>query len=189
MFESINPDTGAAVITILSIIVVTAVILLAQLITLNKSYLATMGHLAGEWKLVHRKGKEALSQWDPRRRYKKGDMIVYSYPGFRQSIYMATTNSPEGRPFDLFLRVTHDLFRHELGHQSTSGIISIIVKVHVAFMAIISCTILYYMIMGYAEQSLVTSLIANMVACCGILQTGLIEYNELEDVVAEVNAS
>lgn len=189
MFESINPDRGSAVITILSVVVVSAVILLAQLITLNKSYLATMGHLAGEWKLVQRKGKEVASQWDPRRRYKKGDMIVYSYPGFRQSIYMATTNSPEGRPFDFFLRATHDLFRHELGHQSTSEIITSIVKVHVAFMAIISCTILYYMIMGYSEQSLVTTLFANMVACCGVLQTGLIDYNELEDVAAKVNAS
>lgn len=187
MFESINPDRGSALITFMSVIVITSVVLLAQLVTLNKSYLATMGHLAGEWKLVQNKRKEAASQWDPRRRYKKGDLIVYSYPGFRQSVYMATTNSPEGRPFDLFLRATHDLFRHELGHQSTSGIISTAVTVHVAFMAVISCTILYYMAMGYSEQSLLTSLFANVVACCGVLQTGLIGYDELEGVAAELN--
>lgn len=189
MFQSINPDRGSALITISSIIVITSVLLLAQLVTLNKSYLAIMGHLAGEWKLVDNVGSGIVSQWDPRRRYKKGDMIVHSYPGFRQSVYMATTNSPEGRPFDLFLRATHDLFRHEVGHQSTSRIITTVVKIHLIFMGVIIMTILYYVMVGYSARSLVTSLFANMVACYGVLQAGLIEYDELERVAAELNAS
>jgi hypothetical protein len=177
VFQSINPDRGSALITISSIVVITSVLLLAQLVTLNKSYLAIMGHLAGEWKLVDNAGSGIVSQWDPRRRYKKGDMIVHSYPGFRQSVYMATTNSPEGRPFDLFLRATHDLFRHEVGHQSTSRIITTVVKIHLIFMGVIIMTMLYYVMMGYSARSLVTSLCANMVACYGVLQTGLIEHD------------
>ena len=137
MFDFINPDKGSAFITILSIFVVSFVLLMAQLVTVNRSYLAIMGHLAGEWKLVDSKGKEATSQWDPRRRYKKGDLITYSYSGLHPSVYMATTNSPEGRPFDLFLRATHELFQYELGHQSTSGVIAILVVGHIVFMSII----------------------------------------------------
>ena len=112
---------------------------------------------------------------------------MYSYPGFRQSVYMATTNSPEGRPFDLFLRATHDLFRHELGHPVTSRIVSTVVKIHSVFIGIV---VVYFIVMGdYTEKSFTTMLFANIVACYGTLQIGMMEYEELEDVAAEINAS
>lgn len=190
MFYSINPDRGSAILTILSVIVITGVVLLAQLVTLNKSYLAIMGHLAGEWKLVEdQENRGKAAQWDPRRRYKKGDMIVYSYPGFRQSVYMATTNSPEGRPFDLFLRATHDLFQHELGHPVTSRIVAASAKIHCAFMGLVALVLLCYMILDYSYSALITILFANMLACYGVLATGMVDHDELEGVAKEINGN
>lgn len=59
-----------------------------------------------------------LMQWDPKRRYQKGDRIAYN-----DAVYEAASNSPEGPPFDPFLRAAHDLFRDELGHPSSSNVI------------------------------------------------------------------
>jgi hypothetical protein len=190
MFQWINPDRGSAIVTILSVIFITMLVLFSQLVTLNKSYLAIMGHLAGEWKLVDGKANIGpASQWDPRRRYKKGDLIVHSFAGFSSSVYMATTNSPEGRPFDLFLRATHDLFRHELGHQSTSTVTVMAAKVHLAFVGAIMMVLMSYVYMDYADTALLTALFANVFACFGMLYLGLTDYDEFEDIASEINVS
>lgn len=187
-FYSINEDRGSMIMAVLSVIFLTCFMLLAQLVTLNKSYLAIMGHLAGEWKLVEKcDGNSVASQWDPRRRYKKGDTIVYSYLGFRKSVYMATTNSPEGRPFDLLLRATHYLFRHELGHASTSRIIEKMARIHCAFMLFNVVVIIYYMFMDYTIISLFITLFSNLLGCYGILSTGMIDYEEIEELAQEIN--
>jgi hypothetical protein len=55
------------------------------------------------------------------------DLIVQNFPGFGgQLIYKAASNSPDGRPFDLYLRATCDLFRNELGHPAASNVITIL---------------------------------------------------------------
>jgi hypothetical protein len=186
MFHSLNQDYGSAFLVVVSIILITSFLLLAQLVVLNKSYLAIMGHLAGEWKKVEGE-PGAASQWDPRRRYKKGDKIIFSVPGFKQSVYMANTNSPEGQPFHFYLRATHNLFRDELGHSSTSQIIATAAKIHSAFMGLIVVVIVYYMVMEYSIVSLLTTLIANLIACYGMLRTGLMDYDELQDLAGEIN--
>eukprot|EP00547_Thalassionema_nitzschioides_P003992 CAMPEP_0194204038 /NCGR_PEP_ID=MMETSP0156-20130528/3660_1 /TAXON_ID=33649 /ORGANISM="Thalassionema nitzschioides, Strain L26-B" /LENGTH=320 /DNA_ID=CAMNT_0038929941 /DNA_START=864 /DNA_END=1826 /DNA_ORIENTATION=+ len=188
MFSTINTDTGSLILNVISVILISSTLLLAQLITLNKSYFAIMGHLAGEWKLVDSdQCNGSASQWDPRRRYKKGDLIVHSYSGFRQSVYMATTNSPEGRPFDLFLRATHDLFQQEFGHPSTSRIISACAKLHLFFMGVILMFLVYYTWMDYYHSALLVILFANIVACFGLLSSGFLNHEELEYVAAEIN--
>jgi hypothetical protein len=132
----------------------TAVLLIAQMTIMNRTYLAIMGYISGEWELVTDTGDDAedepisqsrfrpkawlydifgigskptqsystrrsnstLMQWDPKRRYQKGDRIAYD-----DSVYMAVSNSPEGPPFDPFLRAAHDLFCDELGHPKSSN--------------------------------------------------------------------
>jgi hypothetical protein len=188
MFHSLNQDYTSVILVVISIILITSFLLLAQLVVLNKSYLAIMGHLAGEWKKVEgESGNGAASQWDPRRRYKKGDKILFSVPGFKQSVYMANTNSPEGQPFHFYLRATHDLFRDELGHSSTSQIITNAAKIHSGFMGLIVVVIVYYMVMDHSIGSLLTTLVANLFACYGMLRTGLMDYDELEDLAGEIN--
>jgi hypothetical protein len=171
----------------LSVILITFALLLAQQVVLNGSFLAIMGYVSGEWTLVEdppQKYFEAPAIWDPRRRYKKGDLIVHS--GFRGGVYRASTNNPEGRPFDLCLRVTRDVFRRELGHPSTSRVISICTKVEISFICVIEGLIVCYWLLDYATGALFTALLANLFACYGLVTVGMMDYGELADMANEM---
>lgn len=191
-FAMISPDRGSAFMTILSIFVITGCLLLSQAAVLNRSYLGIMGYIAGEWTLVD-ENDQALegitpSQWDPRRRYKKGDLIIQQYPGFGgQAVYRATSNSPEGRPFDLYLRVTHDLFRNELGHPSTSHMITVASNIQLGFLAVLSLMVLWYQLMDYHCGGLLWTLAANVVAAYGTMAVGLPNYSELSKLAGEIS--
>jgi hypothetical protein len=188
-FSTLQPDTGATFIAFTSVIMITILLLLAQLVTLEKSYLAIMGYISGEWKLVPGStgSVTAPSQWNSRRRYKKGDLIIHSFPGFQPSIYMATSNFPEGRPFDLSLRATHDMFRQDLGHVSTSMVISYCSSIHTMYMVGIVIMGLYYTLKGFNTSALVTAFVANLVASFGLVHVGLMDYDELQSISKEIN--
>jgi hypothetical protein len=191
-FALIFPDRGAAIMVILSVVHIMGALLLVQCVTLSRSYLGIMGYIAGEWTLVEESdpsiGAVAPSQWDPRRRYKKGDVIVQSHPGFGgQSIYRATSNSPEGRPFDLYLRATHDLFRNELGQPVTSYLVALSVNTQIGFTALVALIVLWYQIMNYPCGGLLWTLAANIVATYGLSSVGLPHKNEIETLAREIN--
>ena len=188
-FSTLRPDTGATLIALTSVIMITILLLLAQLVTLEKSYLAIMGYVSGEWILVPDSTRSVIapSQWNSRRRYKKGDLIIHSFPGFQPSIYMANTNFPEGRPFDLSLRATHDLFRQELGHVSTSMVISYCSSIHFIYMVGIVIFGLFYAIRGINTSALVTAFVANLIASFGLVHVGLMDYDELQSIANEIN--
>jgi hypothetical protein len=189
VFSTLRSDMVATLVTLSSVVLITVLLLLAQLVTLEKSYLAIMGYISGEWKLVPDSacGTTAPAQWDPRRRYKRGDLIVHSYPGFHPSIYMATSNSPEGRPFDLSLRATHDLFRQDLGHVSTSMVISRCSSIHRVYMMGIGILGLYYAVRGGHISSLATAVVANLIASFGLVHVGLMDHDELQTIASEIN--
>jgi hypothetical protein len=186
MFRSVAPDQGSMLIIMISVVFITALFLLAQIVTLNGSYLAIMGYVSGEWTLVEDPPQdfEAPANWDPRRRYKKGDLIVH--PGFGGGVYRASSNNPEGRPFDLCLRATHDLFRCEMGHSSTSQVIVVATKVHMVFISLIMFMIVCYKLMDYAVGALVTALLSNLIASYGLMTVGLTNHRELAAVANEI---
>ena len=186
MLRSINPDRGSLVIIMLSVVIITSLLLLAQAVVLNGSFYAIMGYVSGEWTLVENPPQyfEAPAAWDPKRRYKKGDLIVHS--GFGGGVYRASTNNPEGRPFDLCLRATHDFFRSELGHSSTSRIIAFATKVQMAFTSVIFCLIVWYWLRDYNTGALWTAFMANLIACYGLVTVGLMDYKELATVANEI---
>jgi hypothetical protein len=191
-FALITPDRGAAFMTIMSVIIITLSILLAQAATLNRSYMGIMGYIAGEWTVVDSSDPSLAgatpAQWDPRRRYKKGDFIVQNFPGFGgQSIYKATSNSPEGRPFDLYLRATHDLFRNELGHPATSNVITFASGAQLGMVMILILMILSYQLLDYNYGSLVWTLAANIIAAYGTISITLPDYGELDKLVQEIS--
>lgn len=192
-FDGIHQDRPTTILALLSVVIVTTHLLSTQLVTLNKSYLAIMGYISGEWKLVDdpssvkKYGASAPSPWDPRRRYKKGDLISHNVPGFRRnSIYMATSNSPEGRPFDLFLRASHDLFRHELGHPTTSRVIAAACRTQLLFVWMLTVVVAYYRVAGYALSALLSILFANIIAFYGLMHVGLLDHSELKAVAKEI---
>jgi hypothetical protein len=80
--HSVIPDRGSMIIVMISVVFITALFLLAQIVTLNGSFLAIMGYVSGEWTLVEDPPHdlEAPADSDPRRRYKNVYLIVH--PGF-----------------------------------------------------------------------------------------------------------
>ena len=186
-----NADYFATFLVATSIVAVSALLLLAQAVTLNGSYLAIMGYLSGEWTQVEdpsvNNSSIHPSQWDPRRRYKKGDIIVVNgsfwFP--RQAFYKATSNSPEGRPFDMFLRATHDMFRNELGHPVTSRILAVAFHWHLTFISVlVVITLGNALIRGNFSNGMLATLVANMVAGYGGI--GLTRRQELHKLSEEI---
>jgi hypothetical protein len=187
----ISLDQGATLMTIGSVLVITLSMFLAQAATSNRSYLGIMGYIAGGWTVVDSSDPSILgvtpSQWDSRRRYKKGDLIVQNYSGFGSpTIYMATSNSPEGRPLDLYLRATHDLFRNELGHPATSDIIAFSAGAQLAMSLLTVLMILCYQAMDYGYGALLWTLAANLIASYGILSTAMLNCSELAGLAQQI---
>mmetsp|Transcript_10509 Transcript_10509/g.16113 ORF Transcript_10509/g.16113 Transcript_10509/m.16113 type:complete len:649 (+) Transcript_10509:135-2081(+) len=193
VFQSITPDRGTAIMTVLSVIIITGLLLLVQATTLDKSYLAIMGYISGEWTVVDSSSNAMRSenqptQWDPRRRYKKGDLILQSSPGFGGSaVYRATSNSPEGRPFDLYLRAAHDFFRNELGHPGTSYIIYMVSKAHLAFISLVCVCLGWYVWKDYNYTAMAMVLISNLIASYGMVNVGRMDYSELATIGNEMS--
>ncbi|KAL7509516.1 hypothetical protein ACHAXN_007816 [Cyclotella atomus] len=138
-FDALMKDPFTTRASILVVAFLTAFLLLAQMTVMNRTYMAIMGYICGEWRLVRedagneknsffgkyaappirRVSNSTIMQWDPKRRYQKGDLIAFDY-----CVYEAMSNSPEGPPFDTYLRAAHDLFNEELGHRSTSPLLT-----------------------------------------------------------------
>lgn len=184
-------DIGATVLTVVSVVVTTVSILLAQATTLNRSYLGTMGYIAGGWAIVDSSDPCLIgaspAQWDPRRRYKKGDLIVQNYFG-NPTVYKATSNSPEGRPLDLCLRATCALFRDELGHPATSTVIAFCSAAQLAMVMTTAISILGYLCLGYGYRSFLWVLGANLIGSFGILRAVIPQYREVEDLAKQIMA-
>jgi hypothetical protein len=181
----ISLDLGATLMTVGSVLVITVSMFLAQAATSNRSYLGIMGYIAGGWTVVDSTDPSVFgvtpSQWDPRRRYKKGDLIVQN-----STIYMATSNSPEGRPLDLYLRATHDLFRNELGHPATSNIIAFSSGAQLVMSLLTVLMILCYQAMDYGYGALLWTLAANLIASYGILSTAMPNCSELAGLAQQI---
>lgn len=179
---------------LISVIIITGSVVFTQAATLNRSYLSIMGYLAGGWCIVDMKdpayslpSATSPSPWDPRRRYKKGDLIVQDLPAFGgKAIYVATTNAPEGIPYDLSLRATHDLFRNELGHPATSTMISFIIFLQLCLILSLMIMIGVYQFLEYRCGSLTWTLVANIVATYGTMRaTAVPNLSEMQNLARD----
>ena len=195
--ESSSRDFGASVLTAVSVIVITISMLLAQAATLNRSYLGIMGYLTGEWVLVDENDPSLADgprpyPWDPRRRYKKGDLICLessSSPHATRVVYRAHSNSPEGKPTDFFLRAAHDAFRNELGHPASSHLIAFLSAVQFGLISMsILMILLYELILERPTASLVWTLTANLVAVYGGMIVGTPKYKDIARLADEISS-
>lgn len=192
-FALIGIDRGYSWMTLFSVILVTGSVIFTQAATLNRSYLGIMGYLAGGWSIVDMKdpayhpSAKKPAQWDPRRRYKKGDLIVQDLPAFGgKAIYVATTNAPEGIPYDLSLRATHDLFRNELAHPATSTLISAVATLQLCLIVILMIMIAVYQFMNYQYRSLIWTLAANLVSAYGTMRARAIpNFSEMRQLAQD----
>jgi hypothetical protein len=135
-------DIPSAITALFGVIVVSITLLGAQMILLDRTYVSILGYLSGEWEFAddvkdktlepHQQPTSLIPQpkpWDPRRKYKKDDLVVYPHHG--GTIFRATVNAPEGRPHDLRSLATcsKDYMCHELGSPVTSKTILIFASV------------------------------------------------------------
>jgi uncharacterized membrane protein YgcG len=112
-------DSFSAIWITIDLIVIPLVLLCSQALVLNRSYLAMASYFSTEWTWIgpersnrihsscsssNSRGTGSIQQlqqvanatvWDPRRKYKKDDVVVYG-----KNLYRAAFDQPEGRPCD-----------------------------------------------------------------------------------------
>jgi hypothetical protein len=174
--------------TIISITVVSTTLQLAHTITVNKSYLAIMAYVSSEWDPVQQSADlfTRPSAWDSRKRYKKGDYILFPPTGKHQTVYRATVNAPEGKPSDPLLRVQHDLFLKEFGHPATSDLLCKALLLQSAFALLHVVLVLVAYLSGFETGALTTMMVAHLVAAYALATVGVPSYRELDQLNNEI---
>ena len=157
-FDSIEVDTFVKSLIVASVAVVTITLLLAQVATLDKSYLSNMGYLSGElmnvnsnMQLQNANGTSSSSgsggdkhQSNSNRRGKKrGGDNQGNYHNINNNIshsdvdFSFSSHNGEAQ-INPFLRISHFPFQYDLGHPSTSSVISGVSMLQVSFI-LFSC--------------------------------------------------
>jgi hypothetical protein len=189
---SMESDRFSALLTAVSIVLVSYYLLVGENAVLNKTYLAIMAYVSNEWNLVENPDLSLPPPvWDPRRRYKKGDLILFPPSGPRQSVYRATANNPEGKPSNLQMRIEQDLFCKELGHPATSSMLSSLSALQWANAALhMVLLILCKLFLGlHAGTWLSTALFAHLVAAYALVSIGVSNYSRLGRLNAEIGST
>ena len=217
-YDVLATDDIATRIIIVTTVLITAVLLVGQMSLMNRTYLAIMGYISGEWELVtemsedaeddlssqsrfrpksllydifgigskpiqpySKRGSNTLMQWDPKRRYQKGDRIAYD-----DCVYEAVSNSPEGPPFDPFLRAAHDLFCDELGHPSSSNILPCLSMGCVVLASMLLSSILIWRNAGWNHQPLVLCFSASLVGGYALTHSTERSFNGMKKIADEI---
>jgi fumarate reductase subunit C len=170
--------------TAVGIVIVSCCLLSAQAIVLDKGYLAVLGYIGSEWTVVTDADTATLNPWDPKRKYKKGDLV-----GYGSDVYQATSNSPDGKPIDPRLRSVHKLLSGELGHNATSQVLLQVSKVQLGTTLIYIGLWVMFTLFGYSTHGLLSAVGANLVALYTLSNDGLSHHNELSSLRAEIMAS
>lgn len=170
--------------TAVGIVIVSCCLLSAQAIVLDKGYLAVLGYIGSEWTVVTDADTATLNPWDPKRKYKKGDLV-----GYGSDVYQATSNSPDGKPIDPRLRSVHKLLSGELGHNATSQVLLQVSKVQLGTTLIYIGLWVMFTLFGYSTDGLLSAVGANLVALYTLSNDGLSHHNELSSLRAEIMAS
>ncbi|VEU42764.1 unnamed protein product [Pseudo-nitzschia multistriata] len=203
-----RPPVASALMIGISAVVITVSLLLAQAATLNRSHLGITGYLAGGWvaddqqthpSVTDKKASKSNSrnkkstpeslapEWVPRKRYKKGELVTYE-----RTVYRATTNNPEGCPYDFYLRATHKIFRNELGHPATSRVVAFVSTVQFGLISLLILMVLVHqLILGEDEPGerttcLLWTLAANLVAVFGTVSVAVPNYSEFDRLAADL---
>lgn len=179
---------------LLSITAVTLLVLLAQSIVLNKTYLSIAAYISSEWEPVEESqlvGTPSPSMWDPRRKYKKGDVVLHVGTGQGQLAYRATTNSPETRPSsNLSFRLEKTLnMRRELGHLSASTLLCKTTLLQSSLVGLDVLLLLLRWVTGHSTKGCTAALAAHVVAAIALVCAGTPRTSKLVQLNAEIQAT
>jgi hypothetical protein len=189
--ESIEHDLFSATWTVIAVVVTSSVLLLAQTIVLNRSYISMRAYHSLEWEIVPKDTKKHQRQsdysdlpwisnshhqsspdvWDGRRKYLKGEEVYY--PDWFGALYRARVNSPESHPKANTLRYIDEQLSAELGHPATSQIIASLASIQFV-LAVIFCFIWLISVVAGAQlyaYGLVWAIFSCLIAVHGVFTT------------------
>ena len=183
MYESLIRDRTVSFIVGLTVVVVTASLLLAQAATLDRTYLSTLSYVSsGDFNMDSAGSSSAGGSGRSSGRYRK------SGGGGDSNLSSSLVGGGEGvRQYSLYLRTAHALFRDEVGHPSTSRAISIASKVLGLHVVILFCTIGVYFFSGYDCLALLLTLVAALYVTEAVVVVGMMDYGELQGIAEQIS--
>ena len=182
MFATHNIESFLSCVA--NVLLLTLVFTTAESLWLNRSYLSNLGYATGEWALVRdRRSTINPVPWDPRRKYKKDDVVLYE-----RKVYRATANAPEGTPLAPRLTQLHGLIRGEVGHLSTSRLLRWLTVIESLAMGIyLSLWIIFQFAGGQAAQGRLVTALAHGLATVAVGRLGETRYHRLAQLNAELS--
>ena len=201
MFHFMERDSTSLVWTIFGVLFISVLMLVAQTVTLSKSYLSTMAYISGEWVLVdgarqkhyNRSSPKSLQSssvepavWDPKRKYKKGELVNYG-----NAVFQATNNGPEGKPRDRELYGLNECLKRELGHSSTSTFLSDLATLPILVLILHMLVYCVYFAVGlwHCTYGIPCAMVAHSVAAYALVslaRPGAHNMTELKQLHAEM---
>ena len=161
-------------------------LLVVQMLYLNRTYFAISSHFSNEWALlgpVDGSMGNSVGPWDPRKKYKKDDLVVYD-----DFMYQAEVNQPEGRPVEPDIRdYFQDHALHELGHSSTSKIMCTAYIIQLLSTLVqASCWVGAFFYTDRTPEGLLIAVAANFIASHALSSVGTNDWNELRHINDEI---
>jgi hypothetical protein len=188
-FGYMESDPLSAVWTVFGVLIISAVLLIAQVVALNRSYLSIAAYHSLEWELVSKgsttrqpkvgksnsvafsntQQQTAALVWEGKRKYAKGELVYY--PDLSGALYQARVNSPEGHPSYNGYRVLGEQLLSELGHPATSRLVANLATLQfaTAFAYFALWAILNLLGFYLTAHGLVWAVISHFVAIHGVL--------------------
>jgi hypothetical protein len=176
VYDSLPLDKVSSVVIGLSVAMITALILLAQVVILDKSNLASSG-------LKHAVKQEHLSAHpndSVKARPSAAAGAAAKRKGKGKITELSLSSSAASASSDTYLRAGHDMFQFELGHHATSTIIIHLTNVILFQVAVILfvCLIRFWSHVNFV--ALCVALFACVVASYVVPWSGLSDIQELE---------
>lgn len=153
---------------------ITIILLVSQVVTLDKAYLSILGHLNGEDNEYMESHMRRTSA------YKKNR---------NENFIQGKGNNFEKGFAEFYLKLMSDIFSNEIGAQSTSRIISFFIDLNfcLSIITFALCVVCFYL--DVKCLSMMMLLFANIYSGLGILRIGLLNHRRLTEVAEEINDS
>lgn len=182
MFENLVCDQFLGFIVVSSVLFSTSVILISQVITLDKSYLALKGYVNNhESTLIGSASKKS-----GRKSSTHAESISFDFP--IDYSYRRNQNQSRGivNTLQRWKKSGYELFSNELGALTTSRILSICANAHLAFSLFVTIAWLIFILLGRDWYALVLVYIALFASA---LEIGFLDRHAMGNIAREINAA
>ncbi len=182
MFYTLVYDRFLGFIVVSSVLFSTSVILISQVITLDKSYLALKGYVSNH----ETNSSSSVMKKPGRKSNTHTESITFDFP----EGYNNNGNLNQSRGFvnslERWKKSVYELFSNELGALTTSRVLSICANAHLTFSLLVTLTWLLFIVLGRDWYALVLVYIALFASA---LEIGFLDRHALGNIAREINAT